>query len=78
MRKRKNDVKRGGWSRTDLPMSSYAIDTKQKLKQSDVDDDDDARIKSEAATIAPQDVPRTTPPETEAPRKKSSTTRRVR
>ncbi len=77
MRGRKNDVERGGWSAHRLAdESSYAIDTKQKLKQGDIDND--ARISPEAATITPQDAPRTTPPEIEAPRKKSSKTRRVR
>jgi hypothetical protein len=41
MRKKENDVKRGGWSAHKLAdESAYAIDTKQKLKQGDVDEDD--------------------------------------
>ena len=40
MRKKENDVKRGGWSAHKLAdESAYAIDTKQKLKQGDVDED---------------------------------------
>ena len=79
MRKRKNDVKRGGWSAHRLAdESSYAIDTKQKLKQGDVDADDDARIPPEAETIAPQDEPRISRSNTKAPRKQSSKARRVR
>lgn len=41
MRMSKNDVRRGGWSAHKLAdESSYAIDTKQKLRQGDVVDDD--------------------------------------
>ena len=65
MRKKENDVKRGGWSAHKLAdESAYAIDTKQKLKQGDVDEDD---------------VPPPSPSKTAVPRKKQSATRqRVR
>lgn len=65
MRKKENDVKRGGWSAHKLAdESAYAIDTKQKLKQGDVEDD---------AQFTPRDV---TPSKTTTPRKKQPATRR--
>jgi hypothetical protein len=68
MRKKENDVKRGGWSAHKLAdESAYAIDTKQKLKQGDVDEDD--------AQITPRKAP-TSPDKTAALRKKQSGTRR--
>jgi len=79
VKQRKNDVKRGGWSAHKLSdESSYAIDMKQKLKQGDVDRDDDALITPDARTVAPPDVARTSHSETKASRKQSSKTRRVR
>ncbi len=69
MRKKENDVERGGWSAHKLAdESAYAIDTKQKLKQGDLDKD--------GAQITPRDVPPTSPSKTAAPRKKQSATRR--
>jgi hypothetical protein len=69
MRKKENDVKRGGWSAHKLAdESAYAIDTKQKLKQGDIDEDD--------GRITRRDVPPTSSSETTAPRKKQSATRR--
>ena len=60
MRKKENDVKRGGWSAHRLAdESSYSIDTKLKLKQGDVDADDDAPTTPEAAPIAPPRARRT-------------------
>jgi hypothetical protein len=77
VRKRKNDVKRGGWSAHRLSdESSYAIDMEQKLKQGDVDRGGDALITPDA--VAPPDATRTSHSETKAPRKQSSKTRRVR
>jgi hypothetical protein len=72
MRKKENDVKRGGWSAHKLAdESAYAIDTKQKLKQGDVDEGD--------AQITPRKVPPASPDKTATPRKKQSgTKRRVR
>lgn len=72
MRKKENDVKRGGWSAHKLAdESAYAIDTKQKLKQGDVD--------KEEAQIKARDVPPSPLSKTAAPRKKKSATiRRVR
>ena len=72
MRKKENDVKRGGWSAHKLAdESAYAIDTKQKLKQGDLDKD--------GAQITPRDEAPTSPSKTAALRKKqSATTRRVR
>ena len=68
MRKKENDVKRGGWSAHKLAdESAYAIDTKQKLRQGDVEDN---------AQITPRDVPPNSPLKTAAPRKKQSATRR--
>ena len=62
MRMRKNDVVRGGWSAHKLAdESSYAIDTKQKLKQGDVGDDDAGNNTPEAVTIIPQDAARPSP-----------------
>ena len=77
MRKKANDVKRGGWSAHKLAdESGYAIDTKQKLKQRQVDDD---RAQTTGAeTVASRDTPPTSPSKREASRKKSSTTRRTR
>ena len=76
MRKRKSDVKRGGWSAHRLAdESSYAIDTKQKLKQGDVDHD--AQTTRRAGTRAAGNVPPGSASKTAARRKKqSSTTRR--
>lgn len=63
MRKKENDVKRGGWSAHKLAdESGYAIDTKQKLKQGDVD-------KEHAQSIT-RDLPGSSHPKTTAPRKK--------
>ena len=72
MRKKENDVKRGGWSAHKLAdESAYAIDMKQKLKQGDVVKED-AQVKS-------RDVPPISPSKTAGPRKKQSATiRRVR
>ncbi len=77
MRRRKNDVVRDGWSAHKLAdESSYGIDTKEKLKQGDVDGDH-ARITPEAASKAVPDVPPASNRKTATSRKKSST-RRVR
>lgn len=66
MRKKENDVKRGGWSAHKLAdESAYAIDTKEKLKQGDVDEGNTRRH-----------VPPTSPSETTARRKKQPATRR--
>jgi hypothetical protein len=73
MRKKENDVKRGGWSAHKLAdESGYAIDTKQKLKQGDVDEDD--------AQVTRRDVPPTSSSETTgaSPQKQSARRRRVR
>jgi hypothetical protein len=65
MRRKANDVERGGWSAHRLAdESGYAIDTKQKLKQGDLDHDD-TQITSRAG--AP-----TAASKTAAPRKKRS------
>jgi hypothetical protein len=70
MRKKENDVKRGGWSAHKLAdESGYAIDTKQKLKQGDVDE--------AHAQITPREAP-TSPDKTAARKKQSGTRRRVR
>ena len=75
MRKKANDVKRGGWSAHSLAdESSYAIDTKQKLRQGDVDDEHERATGAE--TIAPPEAPHA--PSKRAFRKKSSTRRRTR
>ena len=78
MRKKANDVKRGGWSAHKLAdESSYAIDTKQKLKQNDVDND--VEITGRAETIAAENVPSGSASKKAAGRKKqSSTSRRLR
>lgn len=56
VRKRKNDVKRGGWSAHRLAdESSYAIDTNQKLRQGDVEDEHERATGAE--TIAPPEAP---------------------
>jgi hypothetical protein len=69
MRKKENDVKRGGWSAHKLAdESGYAIDTKQKLKQGDVDEDD--------VQTTPRKARPTSPDKAAAPRKKESGTRR--
>jgi len=72
MRKKENDVKRGGWSAHKLAdESAYAIDTKQKLKQGDVDEDD--------GQVTLRDVPPASSSETTgASQKQSATRRRVR
>ena len=69
MRKKENDVKRGGWSAHKLAdESGYAIDTKQKLKQGDVDEGMTGRR-----------VPPVSPSEATASRKKQpAKSRRVR
>ena len=69
MRKKKNDVKRGGWSAHKLAdESGYAIDTKQKLKQGDND---------ENRQLTQQAVPPTPPSKTAARRKKRSPKRNL-
>jgi hypothetical protein len=68
VRKKANDVKRGGWSAHRLAdESGYAIDTKQKLKQGDADDDD-KQLTQQAAPPPP-------PVKTAARRKKRSAKR---
>lgn len=69
MTKRKNDVKREGWSAHKLAdESSYAIDTKQKLKQGDVDNT--AQNTSEEGAMTPQNKPHTSRSKGGAPRKR--------
>ena len=70
MRKKENDVKRGGWSAHRLAdESGYAIDTKQKLKQGDADE--------ENRQLTQQPVP-PAPPKAGARRKKRSAKRTLR
>lgn len=66
MRKKENDVKRGGWSAHKLAdESGYAIDTKEKLKQGDVDEE-----------ITERNARPPSPAKTATPRKKQTATRR--
>ena len=68
MRKKENDVKRGGWSAHKLAdESAYAIDTKEKLKQGDVNEEDGQITR---------DAPPASSSETAAPRKKQPPRRR--
>ena len=77
MRKKANDVKRGGWSAHRLAdESGYAIDTTQKLKQGRGHDDREGTTAAE--TVASRDAPHNSPAKRETSRKKSSTTRRTK